>query len=311
MKTAVLTKPGNYQIIEQSPPELVTDYKKLDVLACGICGSDTAIYYKDPPIPLFWPGHEIAAACKGNTYAVNPVVTCGQCHFCVSGNENLCVNTKMISHHLPGGFAEHIYVPESNAIQIDAFYEEVALVEPIASSIHAINCSNPQKGDYVKVVGGGVIGLLALQILKSRGIENVNLVAKYKYQAEYAEKFGSTKLTENPNVIILAVGGDGTAFQHAINEVRPHGRVIMMGNIYSSIALNMKWLVEHEVSVVGSQRYLISEFQQAVEMIRAEKLNLEALITHRFLLKDISDAFNVALNKEKNKAIKVLVLPTV
>lgn len=309
MKTAQIIKPGNFALLEEKAPEIVKDYKKLKVLACGVCGSDTAIYYKNPPIPIYWPGHEIAVGCDGQTCVVNPVITCNKCGNCKTSRENLCTSIKMISHHLPGGFAENIYVPESNIHKIDASPLNAVLVEPIASSLHAINRAYPTRDANVRIIGGGIIGLLILQILKMQGCKKLSLIAKYPFQQALADKYGSHDFTENPDIIILAVGGDGLAFQNAVDEIQPQGRIVMMGNIYESRPLNLKWLVEREVSVLGSQRYLKTEFLQAINIIESGFLELDSLITHQYPLEDISIAYEAALNKNKNKAVKVIIQP--
>ena len=309
MKAAVLTRPSTFKIKNVNVPDIVKEFVPLKVSACGICGSDLAIYPKDPPIPFYWPGHEISGYAGDQLYVVNPLIHCAECSCCRSGKVNLCEQVKMVSHHLPGGFAEYVYVPESSLKAIHASPEVATLVEPVASSLHAIGKARISKEDKVVIVGGGLIGLLILQLLHLQGLEEVTLIAKYDFQQKLALKWNSVKLNAIPDIVILAVGGDGSALQYAVDTVKPQGKVIAMGNIYHSCPLNLKWLVEHEVLVSGSQRYLNHEFDQAAEIIEKNLIDLRPLITHEFCLEEITKAFETAKDKMAHQSIKVLIKP--
>jgi threonine dehydrogenase-like Zn-dependent dehydrogenase len=200
-------------------------------------------------------------------------------------------------------------VPESNLEPINASPEVATLVEPIASCLHAIGKAQISKGEKVIIVGGGLIGILILQLLQLQGVDEVTLNAKYDFQKKLALKWNSVELNTVPDVVILAVGGDGSALQYAVDTVKPQGRVIAMGNIYNSCPLNLKWLVEHEVLVSGSQRYLNREFAQAVEIIEKGLIDLRPLITHEFSLEEITAAFATAKDKMAHQSIKVLIKP--
>ena len=309
MKAAIITAPSTFEVKEVHAPAEVQHWVLLKVQACGICGSDLAIYPKDPPIPIYWPGHEIAGQIDNQLYVVNPLIACNECLYCLEGKINLCNQVKMISHHLPGGFAEYVYVPESNLKPISASPEHATLVEPLASSLHALAQTPISKDDAVVIVGGGLIGLLILQLLQLQGVKNISLIAKHEFQRNLAHRWNSQEITSSPDVIILAVGDDGSALQFAVDTIKSQGTIVIMGNIYQSRTLNLKWLVEHEVIVRGSQRYLDREFKQAIEIIETGLLDLQPLITHVFSLQEITRAFSVAKNKTDHQSIKVIIKP--
>lgn len=309
MKAAVLVDASRFEVKDVVIPELPGEWLDVKVAACGICGSDTAIYARKPPIPRYWPGHEIAGYVGDVLVAINPLVACGFCDFCRSGRETICPNAKMISHHLPGGFAESVKVPSSNIVQIKTTVAEATFVEPLASALHTMKVAGDVKGKAVRVIGCGTVGLLLIQLARFFGAAEVEGIARHAHQAELAERSGSRRLTRAPHVTIVAAGGDGSALQTAVDETASGGRVVAIANVYKSKPLNLKWLVEHELTVSGSQRYTKEDFAHAVRLIEDGKVDVSGLITHRFPLDRISAAYDAAMDKDGAHSIKVIVMP--
>ena len=309
MKAAVLARPGGFELRDVEPPEEIKDWTEVQVAFCGVCGSDLAIYRRDPPIPKFWPGHEISGYRDEELVVVNPLLACGACEFCNAGDENCCPNARMVSHHVPGGFAERVYVPDSNLRPMRTSPERAALVEPVASSLHALGRAGDVAARSVLVIGGGTIGLLLVQLATLRGAARVALKARHEFQRERARGWGAVEADFRPDVILIAVGGDGEAFQYAIDEIAPRGSIVLIGNIYESRVLNLKQLTEHELRVSGSQRYTHAEFETAAQLIENEALDIDGMITRCFDLEQISDAYAAAADKAGAGSIKVLVRP--
>jgi L-iditol 2-dehydrogenase len=309
VRAAVLVAPSTFEVRPVEPPAELQGAARVDVAFCGVCGSDLAIYDRDPPIPRFWPGHEIAGFERGRLVAVNPLVFCGACESCKSGRENLCREARMISHHLPGGFAEAVHVPAGNLRPIETTPERAACLEPLASSLHALGVAGALGGRRVAVVGAGIIGLLLVQLARARGAARVGLRARHAHQRELGLRFGAGDVDFAPDVVLVASAGDGSGLQWAADEARAGGRIVLLGNIYRSRALNLKWLVERELEVAGSQRYTRRDFEQAALAIEAGAVELDPLITHRFPLSEISRAYAVAQDKATHRSVKVLVHP--
>ena len=308
MKTAVLVEASNFNIKTVSQPETPDDWLNIRVEACGICGSDLAIYDREPPIPRYWPGHEISGFLEGQPVVVNPLIKCGSCKHCLEGKETICANVKMISHHLPGGFAEYVKAPHSNVFPIKSNIEESTFVEPLASVIHALGVGGDLRGKFVRIVGAGSIGLLLIQLAQMHGADKVEGVGKYHFQNEKMKEFGSVQLGNPADITFVAAGGDGSALQKAVNETAAGGKIVILANVYKSRPLNLKWLIEHELTVVGSQRYIQKDFELAIKLIEDQKIDVRSLITHRFTLDQISLAYDAALNKRDSHAVKVIVL---
>lgn len=307
MKAAVLVKPSTFQIQDVEFPSATIGWPEVRISNCGICGSDLAIYHRDPPIPKYWPGHEISGYLDDRLVVINPLISCGVCEFCKSNRENICQSALMISHHLPGGFAEFVRAPFTNIMPIDSDEQTAAFTEPIASSLHMINTAPDLNNMNVMIIGGGTIGLILLQLAYWKKAKQVKLISRHLVQETLATKWGAVKNDFIPDVVFVAAAGDGSALEQGVNSVIPGGHVVLAANIYNSRAMNLKWLVEHEVTVLGSQRYKNSEFESAISLIERKIIDTNDLVTDRFGLDDISIAYSVALNKAEHQSVKVLI----
>jgi len=307
MNAAVLTGPSRFEIQQRKLPGCPEGWLRVRVAFCGICGSDLAIFDRDPPIPRYWPGHEIAGFVEDRLVVINPLLVCGRCRFCTSGRESVCSSAQMISHHLPGGFAEYIHVPRENVFPLDAEPAVTTLIEPIASCLHAIRVAGDLENQAVKIIGAGTVGLLLTQLCHLLGASQVETLGRYTSQKALADRFGSASLDSEAAVTFLAAGGDGSALQEAVDGAAIAGRIVTLANIYKSRPLNLKWLVEHELTLRGSQRYCKQNFLEAIRLVETGQLDLTPLVTHTFPLENIMEAYATAMNKEQCDSIKVLV----
>ena len=181
-----------------TPGEVGPTDVRIDVAACGICGSDLH-EYSDPeftpvnehpttgasrPIVV---GHEFSGVVSeageavdrvavSDRVAVHPNIPCNDCTYCAEGECNRCVDTLAVGYQTgAGGFAESAVVPEQ---QVHVLPDEIerwegALVEPLAVGLHAIRRSGMQAGDSVGVFGCGPIGLTAVQTARIAGAKEI------------------------------------------------------------------------------------------------------------------------------------------
>src|SRR5207302_375093 len=148
---------------------------------CGICGTDLHEYAHGP---LYTPaenlpqviGHEFSAVVTevgdgvtnvqvGDRVAVLPHVFCGSCYFCVRGRQGLCRSLQLTGVTWPwGGLAEQAVVPSYQAIPLpdEVSFEQGAILEPLASVVHAVERSGLKPGGSVLITGAGPIGQLAV-----------------------------------------------------------------------------------------------------------------------------------------------------
>jgi alcohol dehydrogenase len=180
MKALVYTNPN--EVTYRDEPEPVRDDGEvvLRIDAVGICGSDMHAYHgrdprRRPPLIL---GHELCGTIvegdgAGGRFTVNPLITCGRCHYCLTGRNNLCANRTMIGMTRPGGFAERMSIPAASLIAIphDMTARQAALAEPAATALHATDraaraLARPLPEARALVIGGGAVGLLAALLLQ-------------------------------------------------------------------------------------------------------------------------------------------------
>ncbi|MBI5892617.1 MAG: alcohol dehydrogenase catalytic domain-containing protein [Deltaproteobacteria bacterium] len=334
MKAAVFTEPGRLEIREVPQPELKDNDILVKVKACGICGSDLNIYRRNPPIPKFWPGHEISGIVeegvlkKGTRVSVAPLIPCGECEQCRSGLENICANCLFISFNLPGGFAEYVIAPKENVFELPASVDldTAVLIEPLADVLHAIDIGGEVRGKRVVVFGCGTIGLLTVAALNAIGAEYIVAIAKYPHQERLAKELGADVLNsgetdivqkilsmfngKKADIVFETVGGyESPSIIQSIDILKPGGVIVLTGVHYKTPQMNLKYLTEREIQVKGSQRYNKKDFAKAVKFLSGKDIGFDKLITHRVKLKDINKGYEIGFNKGKTGAVKVVVNP--
>ncbi|MGZ6993380.1 MAG: alcohol dehydrogenase catalytic domain-containing protein, partial [Ilumatobacteraceae bacterium] len=205
MRQALFSGPGQLRIEDADVPEPAGTQVRVRVEACGVCGSDRAIFVGHHPVstPIVL-GHEyvgIVDSCGpevttlhvGDRVAVDPNIMCGRCRFCRRGLVNLCSNITPLGIALPGGFAEYSLVPEANAYLIpdSISFAQAALVEPLSCCIRGIQQAEIELGDVAVVLGAGPIGLLLAQLARLRGASTVIVVEPVAQRRNLAARLGA------------------------------------------------------------------------------------------------------------------------
>jgi (R,R)-butanediol dehydrogenase / meso-butanediol dehydrogenase / diacetyl reductase len=169
----------------------------LDVLACGICGTDAAEWAHGPLfVPLAEPhpgsghrgptvlGHELV----GRVRAVGPSVCgltvgdvvvsgggswCGECHWCQAGRYNLCQDWWVIGLSADGALAEQVVAPEHILVPVPPGLPPTTavLAQPLAVAVHAVSRSGLAAGNRVLVIGSGAIGSLVVAACAARQLD--------------------------------------------------------------------------------------------------------------------------------------------
>lgn len=205
MKAAVLYGNNDIRYGDWENPVLRQGCVKIKVKACGICGSDVprvlnhgAHFY---PIIL---GHEfsgyvteVAEDVKnihiGSRVAGVPLVPCMQCADCQKGNYSQCRHYSFIGSREQGGYGEYVVLPAQNIVVVDERlpYEQIALFEPCTVALHGLKAVDYRGGKRVAVLGGGTIGLFALQWAKIYGASQVVVFGRNKEHLKLAKKLGA------------------------------------------------------------------------------------------------------------------------
>jgi L-iditol 2-dehydrogenase len=298
------------------------------VLAAGICGTDRHLFKGEfpcaPPVTL---GHEFSGEVvatgdgvelpTGTRIACDPNIACGTCDQCLRGRVNLCARNIAIGIHRDGGFAEFATLPAHRALEVgDLDPLHAAFAEPLACTLHGVDIGAPVPGDRVIVLGGGVIGLLAVQLARNAGAE-VLLVTRNAGKRALALRLGATATaaTEAEALALLPGGADLILECAGVTETvemaprltRTGGRIVVLGVLPKGEKVRIEPfdLLFREIQLHHS---FLNPFTQgrAIAMLRTHRIDVAPLISRVIPLVDAPLAIaEPALPGE----VKVLVVP--
>ena len=334
MKAAVLHGPRDLRIESATDPAPAPGEVLVRVKAAGLCGTDYRIWSGDRPVryPLIM-GHEfigeVAAVGAGVTHlmpgdrvAVEPNYSCGSCALCREGNRNLCAKRTAVGIDVSGGFAQFARLPARCCWLAPAGLteEQLLLTEPLAVMVRAVARAEVKPGATAAVVGAGTLGLLGLQVLRARGAR-VLVVGRTERRLSLARQLGAEavhSLAAGPGSeaarafsgregvdVVVETAGTPEAVAGAIELARPGGRVVLTGLPHEPSQVHFFWVVRHELTLVGSMIYQ-DEFPEAMRLLHDGAVTVAPLVTHRFPLDAIGDAF-VAYRQPDS--IKIAVIP--
>jgi threonine dehydrogenase-like Zn-dependent dehydrogenase len=333
MRQSYWTEAGTIALRDFDPAPLQPGWVRLQVAACGICGSDL---HRMRDVGYFRaagavPGHELVGSVVTATtsglpdalYALEPWVYCGRCDFCRGAKIEHCREGKLIGAQLPGGLADCLDVPVELLHPVDPSLSprEASLVEPLAVCVRCVRLAQLEFDSRVLVLGGGAIGLLAGLLARDQ-CAHVAISCRHPHQAAAARQLGLEPLAEadvdafaktyEPDVLIETVGGHADTLQQAIRCCRFGGRIVVVGLFTGESSIDARVLPMKELRIVGSKFYGMSEhgpvFRSAVDLLPRHRDAIKVLQTHAYPLAQIDAAFHTAFDKS-SQAIKVTVLP--
>jgi threonine dehydrogenase-like Zn-dependent dehydrogenase len=327
-------------VLEDIPtPEPGPDEVLVRVHASGICGSDLH-YHRAHGVnaqPRLAGGHEVSGTVVevgssgsptmlGRRVVIEPVVGCGRCAHCSTGSHHLCVRRR----HLQVGFSEFAVVPGRSVLPLPdkVSFEAGALADCLAVGIHAIGRAEPGRGDTIVVIGDGTIGLVVLSLVARAHHRRLVVVGRHDRALALARDLGADFTVncgrEDPvlavrqevgdmgaEIVYECVGGDGESLRRATHLVRAGGTIAVLGSFPQPSPTDLKALLLKEVTLTFCISYGarngVREFDLALQMITDQRVPVEGLITHRFPLAAVREAFDAALDKETSGAIKVMI----
>jgi threonine dehydrogenase-like Zn-dependent dehydrogenase len=269
----VFTAPGMVEMLDVDEPSPGAGEIIVNVEATGICGSelhgirDTA--FRKPPLVM---GHEFVGRTEdGTRVAVNPLTSCGDCDFCLRGLTNLCRQRQLLGVHRPGGFAERVAVPERQVVALPEAlaWESAALVEPLASAVHAWGLVGSERPRTVGIIGAGAIGLVCTLVAANASVERLVVTDIAAERMKAAAWLGATetaaRLDGEFDVVFDCVGAE-TTHADSISHLRPGGTAVWLGLLSPDALFDARDVVRMEKIVRGSFAYTNDEFRTAVAM---------------------------------------------
>lgn len=332
MKAVVWTAPNEVQLREVPTPVAPRDWVVVKVAHDGICGTDLAIYHGLHPrakAPLI-PGHEITGWLaspgpdQGKLVAVEPLIECGQCGPCRSGNGYVCDHLGLYGIDAAGGMAEYVTVPRDTLHFAPAGTDanRIAVAEPLAVAVHAVRRSGLRPGQSVAVFGAGPIGMLTALVARDAGASSVLLTEPNPWRREHASAFGFQVSANNDDflhAVSEATGGEGAdvVFDAAAHPsvspiltqaVRVLGTITIVGVYKRPSPIDLQSISFKELTMLGVRVYTSADFDHALDLIGRDALDLAKFTTTSFPLSHAADAYAAAT--AGNGQFKVLLDPT-
>jgi L-iditol 2-dehydrogenase len=349
MKAAVFYKPGDLRIENVPTPSIGDGDVLLKVGACAICGTDMRIF-KHGNAKLSKPtitGHEIAGTVAdagsrvkgyeaGERVVVEPIVSCGVCHYCRRGFTNLCLafqeTTEAFGYHYPGGFAEYMAIPakaidRGNLIKIppSLSMEEAAIAEPMACALNGQMVSCVGAGDHVLVVGAGPIGCMHVGIAKTLGATKVMISELQAARLAMAREFGADRCIDplkedlgaavleetggiGPSVIMIAAPSK-KAQEDAIALAANRARVNFFGGLPKddSVARIDSNLVHYkELTVQGTSGATAFHIRTCMDLMVGGRIEGGKYISKTVALEELPA---MMLEAQEGKYLKIVVKP--
>ena len=353
---ALWTDSGSFDLIDQSVPEPGPGDVVLQVGSAGICGSDLfflGVRNELDPVPV---GHEVAGTVisagqavrgmvKGDRVAVEMVGlsrACMSCWFCRQGQYVKCENRQ---ERRGGGFASYMCVPAHACFKLppSMTWEQGALVEPLAVSVHAVRLAEVHSYETAVVLGAGTIGLTCVAALSAMGVRDILVTARHPHQAEMAKRLGASEVVEaededgwlraadaatgrgadiavpeggsalldkvhgrtegrGADVVFECVGGtSGGSLAQAIYTTRKTGRIVSVGGPKNPIPFSTVGMLQRELRLIMSHCYAVldgkHDYEVAIKILESGVPPLGDLVTHRYGLSEINEAFALAKDK--------------
>ena len=303
----------------------------LQVAAVGVCGSDVHYYLEGrigsqivtDPIIL---GHECSAWVAGlgegveglpvgQLVTVEPGIPCGACEFCQTGYPNLCPEVRFCgTPPVDGVFAEYTVMPAENCFPLSEGWTAAqgAMLEPLGIAIHTVDLAHLAPGATVAVLGAGPIGLLTAAVARAAGAADIVMTEPLAHRRRFARDFVADAVLDPQAVDVVAqvmarTAGRGVdvAFEcagasetpeQAAAMARRGGTLILCGiPADDTLTLNAS-TVRHRGLTIKLVRRMRHTYPRALRLVERGMVDLNPLVTHRFPLERVADAFELVAN---------------
>lgn len=342
MKALIFRGPGKIEWVEKDKPAI---QKPTDAIVritkTTICGTDLHILGGDVPTVTDSRtlGHEGVGIVEevgsgvnnfkpGDRVLISCVTSCGRCDYCKKAMYAHCEDGGWILGNLIDGTqAEYVRIPyaDTSLYHIPPGTDEEALVMlsdifPTSLEIGVIN-GEIQPGDVVAIVGAGPVGMATLLTAQLYSPAEIIMVDLDDNRLELSKKFGATKtvnssegnaveqlmeLTDGKGVdVAIEAVGFPVTFDICQQVLKPGGRLANVGVHGKPVDLRLEQLWLKNVKITTGL-VSTSTTPMLLKTVQSGKIKPQQLVTHRFPLDQIMQAYEVFRNAAKEKAMKVI-----
>lgn len=333
----LMTSPGVIEFNDVPMPEVKEGQALVKIKKIGVCGSDIHVYHGEHPFTSYpvTQGHEVSGKIvkvgsgvegltEGQKVTIEPQVYCGKCYPCTHGKYNLCESLKVMGFQTVGTASEFFAVDASKITPIpqEMSYDEGAMIEPLAVTVHAVRRFGDVTGCKVAVLGAGPIGILLAQSLKALGASEVMITDISDYRLELAKSVGAdyavnTKNEDFGDAMVKAFGpdkadviydcaGNDITMGQAIKYARKGSTIILVA-VYAGMAtVDLAVLNDHELDLNTTMMYTHVDYVDAIRLVNEGKIQLKPLMSKHFAFKDYLDAYKY-IDNNRETTMKVLI----
>lgn len=333
----LMTAPKEITFREVDIPEPGPDQVLVKIKRIGVCGSDIHVFHGMHPYTKYpvTQGHEVSGKIVklgqyvsnlqvGQRVTIEPQVFCGRCHPCLHGKYNLCENLKVMGFQTVGTASEYFAVDASKITPLPEgmSYNEGAMIEPLAVTVHAGKRFADMKGAKVAVLGAGPIGILLSQAVKALGAAEVMItdISEKRLElaksvgADYAintakEDFGEALVAcfgpDKADVIYDCAGNDIT-MNSAIQNARKGSTIILVAVFAKMANVDLAKLNDSEIDLNTSMMYRHEDYVDALRFVNEGKIQLKPLESAHFAFKDYQKAYEY-IDANREMTMKVLI----
>lgn len=339
MKVAMYYQNRDVRIEEMPTPTIGPGELLVKVMASGICGSDVMEWYRIKKAPRVL-GHEITGEVVevgkgvdcykvGDRVFVSHHVPCNTCRYCLNGYHTVC-DTLRNTNFDPGGFSEYIRVPKVNVkrgtfiLPEEVSFEEGVFIEPLACVLRGQRLARFRPGQSVFVIGSGISGLLHIALARASGAGKVIASDIDEYRLKAAKKFGADEVLPAKDVnpmevrernqgrlvdLVIVCAGAISAYIQALKSVDRGGTVLCFAPLEPDLNFVFPFFDfwNDGITLLSTYGGAPIDIVQAIQLIRAHRLPLKEMITHRLSLAETGLGFKLVM--EAKTSIKVIIEP--
>jgi L-iditol 2-dehydrogenase len=340
MRVAMYYNNRDIRVEEMPIPQIGPGELLIRVEASGICGSDVMEWYRIHKAPLVL-GHEIAGQVvsvgdggkrfqEGDRVSVAHHVPCNTCYYCLNDHHTVC-DTLRQTNFDPGGFAEYLRLPTINVdrgvyrLPDEVSFEEGTFTEPLACILRGQRMARIQPGQSVLIMGSGISGLLHLEMARALGAGRLIATDLSQHRLEAAQRFGADTVIHAKEDVparvrevnngrladrVLVCTGAISAINQALQSVERGGTVLFFAptdpDVTVPISVNDLFF-RNDITLTTSYAGSPADYATAVELIRARRVRVREMITHRLSLAETARGFQLVAKAQDS--IKVIIEP--
>ena len=339
MRVAMYYNNRDVRLEEMPTPQIGPGELLVKVMASGICGSDVMEWYRIKKAPRVL-GHEITGEIVqvgegveryqvGDRVFVSHHIPCNTCRYCLNDQHTVC-ETLHTTNFDPGGFAEYLRVPRLNVdrgvflLPDEVSFEEGAFVEPLACVVRGQRVAKLQPGQTVLVLGSGISGLLHIALARALGAGRIVATDINEYRLKAAQRFGADVVIHAEEDVparlrranedrladlVIVCTGAFPAFTQALQSVDRGGTVLFFAptgpDVDLPVPVNDFW--RNGITLMPSYGNSPLDAVVAIDLIRARRVPVRDMITHRLSLAETGLGFQLVA--EAGESIKVIIEP--